>query len=108
MHKPRDYDAELKALDDKARQLKDRKLRRLGELVIACHADALSVEELAGLLLSAVDTRDTATREAWHKRGAEFFRRPARRFSGRAGRSTSGDEANSSGAKPAAGEAGAS
>jgi hypothetical protein len=108
MRKPRDFDAELKALDDKAKALKDRKLRQLGELVIACHADALSVEELAGLLLSTVDTRDTATREAWRKRGAAFFQRPARKSSGRAGRSTSGNEANSSSSKPSAGDAGAS
>ena len=51
MRKPRDFDAELKALDDKARELKDRKQRQLGELVIATSADSLPVEELAGALL---------------------------------------------------------
>jgi DNA-binding protein H-NS len=35
MRKPRDFDAELKALGDKARDLKSRKVQRLGELVIA-------------------------------------------------------------------------
>jgi DNA-binding protein H-NS len=35
MRKPRDFDAELKALEDKARGLKTRKVRQLGELVIA-------------------------------------------------------------------------
>jgi len=35
MRKPRDYDAELKALEDKARELKTRKVQQLGELVIA-------------------------------------------------------------------------
>ena len=65
MHKPRDYDAELKALDDKARELKKRKVRQLGELVIACRADALPVEELAGALLSAAAPDDSAAKEEW-------------------------------------------
>jgi DNA-binding protein H-NS len=34
MRKPRDFDAELKALGDKARDLKNRKVQQLGELVI--------------------------------------------------------------------------
>jgi hypothetical protein len=33
--KPRDFDAARKALDDRARGLKTRKVQRLGELVIA-------------------------------------------------------------------------
>ena len=33
MRKPRDFDAELKALGDKARDLKSRKVQQLGELV---------------------------------------------------------------------------
>ena len=40
MRKPRDFDTELKALEDKARGLKTRKGRQLGELVIATGADA--------------------------------------------------------------------
>ncbi|MER8634485.1 conjugal transfer protein TraD, partial [Mesorhizobium opportunistum] len=32
MRKPRDFDAELKALEDKARELKTRKVQQLGEL----------------------------------------------------------------------------
>ena len=41
MRKPRDYDAELKALEDKAKELKTRKVQQLGELVIAtgAHSD---------------------------------------------------------------------
>ena len=42
MRKPQDFDAELKALGDKARDLKSRKVQQLGELVIATGADALS------------------------------------------------------------------
>lgn len=78
MRKPRDYDSELQALTDKAKQLKDRKLHQLGELVIATGADALPIERLAGALLSATDTSDAATTEGWSKRGAAFFQNPGR------------------------------
>ena len=73
MRKPRDFDSELKALTDKARQLKERKVHQLGELVIATGADALSVEQLAGLLLAGVANKDAAAKESWSKRGAAFF-----------------------------------
>jgi len=75
MRKPRDFDAELKALGDKARQLKERKVHQLGELVIATGADVFPVEQLAGLLLAAVESKDAAIREGWRKRGAAFFQR---------------------------------
>ena len=78
MRKPRDFDAELKALGDKARQLKDRKLHQMGELVIATGADALTIEQLAGLLLSGVESKDATQREGWRKRGAAFFRKSPR------------------------------
>ena len=73
MRKPRDFDAELKALTDKARLLKSRKQSQLGELVMATGADGLSAEELAGALLAIATTADSGTREAWRKRGAAFF-----------------------------------
>lgn len=73
MRKPRDYDAELKALIDRARQLRIRKQSQLGELVMAAGADALNAEELAGALLAIASTTDSARREAWRKRGAAFF-----------------------------------
>ena len=79
MRKPRDYDAELKALEDKALELKNRKVRQLGELVIASGADSFSVDELAGALLVLAETKDAARREAWAKRGAAFFRGKSRR-----------------------------
>ncbi len=43
IRKPRDFDGELKALQDKARDLKSRKMLGLGELVIAAGADALNL-----------------------------------------------------------------
>ena len=79
MRKPHDFDAELKALEDKARELKTRKVRQLGELVIATGADQLSTDELAGALVAMAETKDTGKREAWAKRGAMFFESRSRR-----------------------------
>ena len=74
MRKPRDFDAELQALTDKAKALKTKKQGQLGELVIATGADALDVETLAGGLLGLVDSGDAARKSEWRKRGAGFFR----------------------------------
>lgn len=74
MRKPRDLDAELKALEGKARTLKERKVKQLGELVIATGADALDAETLAGGLLGLVETKDGARKAEWRKRGEGFFR----------------------------------
>jgi hypothetical protein len=79
MRKPRDYDSELKALDEKARRLKERKVQQLGELVVACGADVLSPEHLAGALLGMTEIKDAATKEGWRKRGVAFFQRPLRK-----------------------------
>ncbi len=73
MRKPRDFDAELKALDDKAKLLKERRVSQLGELVVATGADALPIEQLAGVLLAAVESDDTIAKEGWRKRGTAFF-----------------------------------
>ncbi|MDX3908196.1 MAG: conjugal transfer protein TraD [Sphingobium sp.] len=73
MRKPRDYDSELKALADKARQIKERRLRQLGELVAATGADALDADLLAGALLQAATMKDAAMKEGWRKAGAAFF-----------------------------------
>ena len=107
MRKPRDFDAELKALGDKAKQLKNRRLIQLGELAIATGADALPTEQLAGALLAAVETKDATTREGWRKRGAAFFQRSAQRTAGGADRDRSGSTAAGGSAQSPAGEAGA-
>ena len=78
MRKPRDFDSELKALADKAKQLKERRVQQLGELVIATGADATDAETLAGALLVIADTTDGGKKEAWRKRGAAFFQSKAR------------------------------
>ncbi|HTU13040.1 MAG TPA: conjugal transfer protein TraD [Allosphingosinicella sp.] len=85
MRKPRDYDAELKALDERARELRTRKLGQLGELIIATGADALDPETLAGAMLAAAESKDAGAKEAWRRRGAAFFQRPTRRASGGTG-----------------------
>jgi len=79
MRKPRDYDSELKALEDKARELKSRKVQQLGELVIATGADSLSTDELAGALVAIAETKEAGKREAWAKRGAAWFQSKSRR-----------------------------
>lgn len=78
MRKPRDFDSELKALADKAKQLKERQVRQFGELVIATGAGDTDAEALAGALLVIAETHDTARKESWRKRGATFFQSKAR------------------------------
>jgi hypothetical protein len=76
MRKPVDVDAQIKALQDKARSLKDRQKTQLGELVLATGADALSLEALAGALLDAVkqvaEKPEAVAR--WAEMGEAFFR----------------------------------
>ena len=84
MRKPRDIDAELKALSDKAKGLKAKRVLQLGELVGVTGADALDLETLAGALLAAVNSANSAQqKEAWRSEGAAFFQRRGRK--GRAG-----------------------
>ena len=107
MRKPRDFDEELKALQDKARDLKSRKVLGLGELVIATGADSLSADELAGALIVLAETKDAGKREAWAKRGAAFFQSRVRRTAPAAERNTGGARAQPGGAQPSAGSKGA-
>jgi hypothetical protein len=95
MRKVRDYDAELKALEDKARALKARRVEQLGQLVTTTGADALDMETLAGVLLDAVTSNDAETKEAWRTKGAAFFQRR-----GRKGGRTAGGNSDSNTAQP--------
>lgn len=79
MRKVRDYDAELKALEDKARSLKARRVEQLGQLVASTGADTLDTETLAGVLLNAVKSQNTDEREGWRASGAAFFQRRGRK-----------------------------
>ena len=100
MRKPRDFDAELKALEDKARELKTRKVQQLGELVIATGADTLTTNELAGALIVLAETKEAGKREAWARRGAAFFQSRSRRNATASDRNTDGAPAQPGGAQP--------
>jgi Conjugal transfer protein TraD len=107
MRKPRDFDAELKALEGKARDLKLRKVQQLGELVIATGADHLTADELAGALIVLAETTDTGKKEAWAKRGSAFFRGRSRRSAPADVSDTNRFPAQPSSAQPAPGGTGA-
>lgn len=107
MRKPRDFDAELKALGDKARGLKTRKVQQLGELVIATGADNLSSDELAGALIVLAETKEAGKREAWARRGAALFQGRARRTAATTDRNTDGPVAQPSSTQPISSRKGA-
>ena len=107
MRRPRDFDAELKALEDKARALKTGKVRQLGELVIATGADALTANELAGALIVLAETKEAGQREAWARRGAAFFQERARGTATATNRDTDGTKPQPGGAQPLSGRKGA-
>ena len=79
--KPRDYDAELKALMERAKKVKTQKTTQLGELVQVVGADTLPIEALAGALLAALE-QSKKTPEAvarWTERGQAFFQQGGKR-----------------------------
>ena len=94
MRKPRDFDLELKALTDKAKLLKQRKVQQLGELVIATGADAFDVDVLAGALLAAAENKDGIKQGAWRTRGIAFFRGTSRKAARGTQRDSKDDNAN--------------
>ena len=100
MRKVRDYDAELKALEERARTIKARRIEQLGQLVTATGADTLDMETLAGALLDAVTSKDAEAKEAWRAKGAAFFQRR-----GRKGGRTAGSNGDGAAAQPGAGPA---
>lgn len=106
MRKPRDFDAELQALTDKAKALKTKKQSQFGELVSATGADSLSIEQLAGALLDTVGA-DATRKEGWRKSGATFFRENGARARKGAGRNAGGSTASGAGPQSHSGEAGA-
>ena len=101
--KARDVAAELKALEDKARELKTRKVQQLGELVIATGADTLTTNELAGALIVLAETKEAGKREALARRGAAFFQSRSRRIATAFDRNTDGTPAQTGGVQPASG-----
>ncbi|MGQ3246475.1 conjugal transfer protein TraD, partial [Sphingopyxis sp.] len=92
--KPRDIASDLTALAHTAKLLKERRVRQLGELVIATGADALDADMLAGALLGAVAAKDASTKEGWRKAGAGFFQRGPRKAAARPDRGAANDPAS--------------
>ncbi|KXV67552.1 conjugal transfer protein TraC [Acetobacter cerevisiae] len=94
MRRPRDIDAELKALQEKAKQLKAQRTLQLGELVEATGADTLSIEALAGVLLAAIEQADGKPEAVarWTERGTAFFQTSAKK----GGRKGTGNDQNGS------------
>jgi hypothetical protein len=81
VRKPRDYDAELQALMERAKKVKTQKTTQLGELVQVVGADAMPFEALAGALLAAIE-QSKKTPEAvarWTERGQAFFQQGGKR-----------------------------
>ena len=107
MRKVRDYDAELKALESRAKVIKARRIEQLGQLVTTTGADELDMETLAGVLLDAVASKDAEAKEAWRAKGAAFFQRRGRKGSRAAGSNDDGAAAQP-GADPAPGSGPAS
>jgi len=100
MRKVRDFDAELKALNDRAKLLKQRKIQQFGELIEATGADVLEPDLLAGALLAVVAETDKAVMTKWSARGAQFFRDTSRRSSRRSGGGGAGGKAAVAGSVP--------
>ena len=87
--KPRDFDAELQTLMDKARKVKSQKTVQLGELVQITGADVLPIEALAGVLLAAVEQskKQPEAVARWTERGQAVFQQGGKRGK----KATSGD-----------------
>ena len=98
--KPRDYDAELQALMERAKKVKTQRTTQLGELVQVIGADTLPMEALAGALLAAVEqskkTPESIAR--WTERGQSFFQQGGKRGEKQAAGDTADGAAGDSGA----------
>src|SRR5688572_14075531 len=79
MRKVRDFDSELKALEERSRLLRQRKIQQFGELIEATAADGLNPDCLAGALLAAVAEKDEKRLAEWRAAGARFFRETGRK-----------------------------
>jgi hypothetical protein len=101
--KPRDYDAELQALMDKAKKVKTQKTTQLGELVQITGADALPMEALAGALMAVVkqgkDKPDILAR--WTEAGKAVFQPSSKRGKAKAAGDAAPGTPGVNGAAPA-------
>ena len=99
MRKVRDFDAELKALNERAKLLRARKIQQFGELIEATGADTLEPDLLAGALLAR-----GRGEEQWDVTGSMERSWPARRsFARQARRSSRRARGGSEGRRSACG-----
>ena len=105
--KPRDYDAELQALMDKAKKVRTQKTTQLGELVQITGADAMPMEALAGALLAVVkqgkDKPEILAR--WTEAGRAVFQPGTKRGKAKAAGDTAPGTPGINGSAPAPGGA---
>ena len=101
--KPRDYDAELQALMDRAKKVKTQKTTQLGELVQVIGADALPFEALAGALSPPSNNprRHPEAVARWTERGQSFFQQGGKRGKKPATGDPAGGTAGNNSAAPA-------
>ena len=94
MRQPRNYDAALRALTERAKTLKTRKIAQLGEVTVAVGAGDLEPEIIAGMLLASLDGMTPARQAEWRARGEAFFRerRPRRAASAASKGAETGDQ----------------
>ncbi len=105
--KPRDFDAELQALMDKAKRVKSQKTVQLGELVQLTGADTLPMEALAGALLATVEQskKQPEAVQRWAERGQAVFQAGGKRGKRAGAAEPAGGTASDNGKAAAAGGA---
>ena len=79
--KPRDYDAELTALMERAKKVKSQKTIQLGEIAQMVGADTLPLEAFAGALMAAIEQskKQPEAIARWTERGESFFQQGGKR-----------------------------
>ncbi len=100
MRNIKNYEAQLTALNSKRTALKAKKVRQLGELVVATGADALDANVVAGILLAAMGALDPERKESWHAKGAAFFQGRNKKSRNAIAFDDSGTEPSSNGHQP--------
>ena len=73
MRRSRHIDSEPNVFPDKARRLKDRRVRQLGEPIATTGAEVFDAEAFTGTLLGAAATKDSALLALRRKDGTAFF-----------------------------------
>ncbi len=101
--KPRDYDAELQALMDKAKKVRTQKTTQLSALVQITGADTLPMEALAGALLAVVkQSKDQpGTLARWTEAGKAVFQPSSKRGKAKAAGDVAPGTPGVNGAAPA-------